>query len=80
MMRKMRRGIPSAVALTASLAAMMLVRSEWAAQAGLFVYFSVLVALTDGIDIFERERLGRFVFWGKGGGGGGGGGGGVTGG
>lgn len=63
MMRKMRRGIPSAVALTASLAAMMLVRSEWAAQAGLFVYFSVLVALTDGIDIFDRERLERFMFW-----------------
>lgn len=63
MMRKMRRGIPSAVALTASLAAMMLVRSEWAAQAGLFVYFSVLVALTDGIDIFDRESLERFMFW-----------------
>lgn len=63
MMRKMRRGIPSAVALTASLAAMTLVRSEWAAQAGLFVYFSVLVALTDGIDIFDRERLERFMFW-----------------
>lgn len=42
---------------------MMVVRSEWAAQAGLFVYFSVLVALTDGIDIFDRERLERFMFW-----------------
>lgn len=63
MMRNMRRGIPSAVALTAALVVMMLVRTEWAAQAGLFVYFSVLVALTDGIDIFDRERLERFMFW-----------------
>jgi hypothetical protein len=42
---------------------MMLVGREWAAQVGLFVYFSVLVMLTDGIDIFDRERLERFMFW-----------------
>jgi len=63
MMRKMRRGVPSAMAWAAALAAMMLVRCEWAAQVGLFVYFSVLVLLTDGIDIFDRERLERFMFF-----------------
>jgi hypothetical protein len=51
MMRKLRRGLPSAVAAAAAFGAMMLVRREWTAQVGLFVYFSLLVLLTDGIDI-----------------------------
>ena len=32
---------------------------------GLFVYFSVLVLLTDGIDIFDRERFERLIIWKK---------------
>lgn len=63
MMRKFRRGLPTAVAATAALGAMMLVRREWTPQVGLFVYFSVLVLMTDGIDIFDRERFERLLIW-----------------
>jgi hypothetical protein len=48
------------VAGLAAFGAMTLVRREWAAQVGLLVYFPVLVLMTDGIDIFDRERLKRF--------------------
>ena len=65
MMRKFRRGLPSATAAVAAFGAMMLVRHEWTAQVGLFVYFSVLVLLTDGIDIFDRERFERLIIWKK---------------
>jgi hypothetical protein len=65
MMRKLRRGLPSAVAAAAAFGAMMLVRREWTAQVGLFVYFSLLVLLTDGIDIFDRERFARLMIWKK---------------
>ena len=44
---------------------MMLVNGEWAAQVGLFVYFSVLVLLTDGIDLFDRDRFAQLVIWKK---------------
>ncbi|MFY9733742.1 MAG: hypothetical protein WAL02_01215 [Rhodoplanes sp.] len=65
MMRKLWRGLPSTVAAAAAIGAMMLVRREWTAQVGLFVYFSVLVLLTDGIDIFDRERFERLIIWKK---------------
>jgi hypothetical protein len=55
----------SAVAAAVALGAMMLVNGEWAAQVGLFVYFSVLVLLTDGIDLFDRDRFARLVIWKK---------------
>jgi hypothetical protein len=41
------------------------VTREWAAQVGLFVYFPVLVLMTDGIDLLDRERFKRFVIWRK---------------
>jgi hypothetical protein len=53
------------VAAAAAFGAMMLVRREWTAQVGLFVYFSLLVLLTDGIDIFDRERFARLMIWKK---------------
>jgi hypothetical protein len=65
MMRKLRRGLSSAVAAAAALGAITLVNREWAAQVGLFVYFPVLVLLTDGIDLFDRERFARLVIWRK---------------
>ena len=39
---------------------MTLVRGELTAQVGLLVYFPVLVLMSDGIDIVDRERLKRF--------------------
>jgi uncharacterized membrane protein len=65
MMRTLRRVLPSAVAWAAALGAITLVRREWAAQVGLFVYFSVLVLLSDGIDLFDRERFAWLAFWRK---------------
>jgi hypothetical protein len=53
------------VAAAAALGAITLVNREWAAQVGLFVYFPVLVLLTDGIDLFDRERFARLVIWRK---------------
>ena len=63
MMRTLRRVLPSAVAWAAALGAITLVNHEWAAQVGLFVYFSVLVLLTDGIDLLDRERFAWLVIW-----------------
>ena len=65
MIRTLRRVLPSAAAWAAALGAITLVRGEWAAQVGLFVYFSVLVLLTDGIDLFDLERFGWLVIWRK---------------
>ena len=65
MMRTLRRVLPSAVAWAAALSAMTVVRGEWAAQVGLFVYFSILVLLTDGIDLFGCERFKRLAIWRK---------------
>ena len=53
--KKLLTGLPSVVAGLAAFGAMMLVRREWAAQVGLFVYFPVHVLLTDGID-WVRHR------------------------
>jgi hypothetical protein len=63
--RKLPTGLPSAVAGLAAFVAMTLVTREWAAQVGLFVYFPVLVLMTDGIDLLDRERFKRFVIWRK---------------
>jgi hypothetical protein len=63
--RKLLTGLPSAVAGLAAFGAMTLVRREWAAQVGLFVYFPVLVLMTDGIDLFECERFKRLAIWRK---------------
>ena len=63
MMRTLRRVLPSAVAWAAALGAMTVVSREWAAQVGFFVYFSVLVLLTDGIDLVDRERFAWLVIW-----------------
>lgn len=56
----LRTGLPSAVARLAAFGAMTLVRGELTAQVGLLVYFPVLVLMSDGIDIVDRERLKRF--------------------
>ena len=52
--------LPSTVAGVAALGAMALVSREWAAQVGLFVYFPVLVLMTDGftglLASFSRSR------------------------
>jgi hypothetical protein len=55
--KKLLTGLPSAGAALAAFGAMTLVRGEWTAQIGLLVYFPVLILLTDGIDLFDRERL-----------------------
>ena len=65
MTRTLRRVLPSAVAWAAALGEMTVVSREWAAQVGLFVYFSVLVLLTDGIDLVDRERFAWLVIWRK---------------
>ena len=44
----------------AAFGAMTLMRGELTAQVGLLVYFPVLVLMSDGIDIVDRERLKRF--------------------
>jgi hypothetical protein len=46
--KKLLAVLPSTVAGIAALGVMTLVRREWAAQIGLFVYFAVLVLMTDG--------------------------------
>ena len=58
--RKLRTGLPSAVAGLAAFDAMTLVRREWAAQVGLLVYFPVLILMSEGIDTVDRERLKQF--------------------
>ena len=60
MITKLMRGLPYAVAGLAAFVAMTLVRPEWAAEVGLFVYFPVLL-LTDCTSFFDRERFERFT-------------------